>query len=86
MIKTDKNKEIRNLNLEEIEFDASGEYQAADINSGVAGDLLPFFEPYSIDLNHGILKLSAPVVGLPEEVIEELVSAVDYLYRERRMI
>lgn len=85
MFKTDKNRTIRKLSLDEWNFDVTTTYQVADINAGVAGDMTPFFESYSIDRNHAIIKLAAPVVGLPDEAIEGLAEAVDYLYRERRM-
>jgi len=85
IFKTDKNKALRELNLGEWNFNENGEYQIADINAGTAGNMLPLFKSYSIDRNETLIKLAAPVVGLPEEAIEGLASAVDHLYRERRM-
>lgn len=85
LLKTDKNRATRSLNLDEISFDANSDYQVADINAGISGSMIPYFKPYSIDQNYEILKLSAPIVGLPGDAIEELVEAVDYLYRERCM-
>ena len=86
LYKTDKNKAIRELNLRDMNFDASSEYQIADINAGSAGSMMPFFEPYSIDKNQEILSLAAPLVGLPDEAIKGLAEAVDSFYSQRKTI
>lgn len=85
LLKTDRNKTIRELPLNEVDFDAGNDYQVMDINAGTTGSALPFFEPYSKEKNQTILRLTAPAIGFPEEVLQEIVEAVDYLYRERRM-
>ncbi|MFK7995772.1 MAG: linear amide C-N hydrolase [Granulosicoccus sp.] len=85
MFKTEQNQTIRKLNLLGIDFGAESDFQIVDINAGVAGDMLPYLEPYSMERNQAILKLSAPAVGLPDEAVAGLAGAVDYLYRERRM-
>ena len=85
IFKTDKNRTIREVHLSDWSFDATQKYQIADIHSGVAGNLKPFFDSYSMDRNQEILKQAAPVVGLPDEAIKGLAEAIDHLYRERRM-
>lgn len=85
-LKTNRNKDIREFNLNEVDFDAKGGYQIADIHSGSSGSMMNFFELYSEAKNRKILRLSTQQMNMPEEIVDELASAVNSLYVSRQMI
>lgn len=80
-----RNRTVRQLSLEHIDFSADAMYQNADVHAGGSGDLASLLEPYVINQNQSILQLSVNQLGLPEGVAVELATVVDGLYQYRQM-
>lgn len=81
--KSSQNSSIRTLQLEQLKFDPEGEYQLMDVHAGNGGVSSRYLEPYTRQKNREIVSLAAPQIGLPEEVVNEVVEAVDELYKHR---
>ena len=84
-LKTHKNTAIRQFDLKVINFEAESHYRVMDIHEGGAGFATNFFSPYTKEKNRQLLQLSAPALGIPEAVVNDLVDAVDNLYTHRYM-
>jgi len=84
-LKTNVNEAVREFRLSDFSFDAAADYLTMDIHNITTAPIVKNFRAYTKEDNYNILRLAAPAVNLPDQVIGELADTVDFLYRNRRM-
>ena len=76
---TIRNPELREVRLDSLDLSERGTYQTLDIHEGVA-DIGGALQPYRIAENQRILRASAAVLGMPDDVLDEIARVVHRMY------
>lgn len=83
IFKTVLNPSIREINLDQLNFDAKAEYMLLDVDEGSAGQVNHLFQPYAKHINANIVHKTGTEFAVPESVQEELIGFVDTMYSNR---
>ena len=82
---TNRNRNVREIDLKRIRFDAEAEYLGMDVHAGNEGDITTLLKPYEVEVNRRIVELSDSLFQMPQSDQDELVHLVESIYRTRQM-